>query len=391
MKHHRAFPSYILLSLAVLTLAGCGSEASRQQSAAPPPPTVVVEPAELKDLVNHTDFSGRIEAIDKVQLRARVQGFLKKRGFVEGAEVKKGGLLFEIEPDSYAIAVNQAEANLASAEAAMKLAQQTFDRTSDLAKRNVSSQANLDTARSQLAQAQATVLAQQSNLQTAKLNLSYTKIEAPMDGRVGRTTYSVGNLVGPSSEPLVTIVAQDPMYVTFPVPQSILLAVRKAGLGPDSVSVELRLSDGSVYAQKGTIRFADVQATSSTDSVIVRASIPNPERLLVDQQLISVRVIRKDTESKLVIPQAALVLDQQGSYVLSVDSSNKVGIKRIVIGEQRGPMLIVNSGLSAGNRVIVSGHQKARPGAIVSPISSRDAARQSDGQRSASPEKSKKP
>jgi membrane fusion protein (multidrug efflux system) len=253
------------------------------------------------------------------------------------------------------------------------LAQQTFDRTSDLANRNVTSQANLDTARSGLAQAQATARAQEAALQTAQLNLGYTRIEAPMDGRVGRTAYSVGNLVGPTSEPLVTIVAQDPMYVTFPVPQRILLAVRKAGQGPDSVTVELRLGDGSVYGEKGAIQFAEVQATSSTDSVIVRATIANPKRLLVDQQLVSVRVIRKQPESKLVIPQAALVLDQQGAYVLAVDASNKVGIKRIVAGEQRGPMLVVTSGLAAGDRVIVSGHQKARPGAVVAPTEAQDA------------------
>ncbi len=367
MKHLKALPYLLLVAIGTISLAGCGSEAANPGQPSAPPPSVVVDRVVLKDLVNHNDYTGRIEAIDTVQLRARVQGFLKSRAFTEGAEVKKGELLFEIEDDSYKIAVAQAEANLSSAKAALTLAQQTFDRTKTLEQRNVSSKANLDTARSQLSQAQATVQAQAAALQTHNLNLSYTRIEAPMDGRVGRTAYSVGNLVGPTSEPLVTIVAQDPMYVTFPVPQRVLLAVRKAGRGPDSVTVELRLGDGSVYGEEGTIKFVDVQTTASTDSVTVRASIPNPKRFLVDQQLVNVRVIRKARESKLVIPQAALVLDQQGAYVLAVGAGNRVEIRRIVPGEQSGPLMVVTSGLNAGDRVIVSGHQKARPGELVQP------------------------
>lgn len=327
----------------------------------------MVEKARYEDLNEQVEFTGRIEAIDKVLLRARVQGFLKKRNFEEGAEVHKGQVLFEIEQDTYKIAVAQVEANLANAKAALRLAQETYERTSDLASRNVSSRATLDTARSQLAQAQAGVQAQEAALQAAHLNLSYTQIEAPMEGRVGRTSYSIGNLVGPDSSPLVTIVAQDPMYVTFPVPQKLLLEMRKSGRGPDSVTVELRLADGSVYDQQGEIRFEEVQATASTNSVPVRASIANPKRLLVDQQLVNVRVIRKKPDKKLVISQSALLLDQQGAYVLAVGPENKVELKRIVAGEQRGPLLVVNSGLAVDDRVIVSGHQKVRPGVVVAP------------------------
>ena len=353
---------------ALLLMAGCGPDSSQnKQQAAPPPPSVVVEAAQMRDVTEQRKFTGRIEAVDTVQIRARVQGFLNKRQFKEGEEVKKGQLLFEIEREPFEIAVEQAEANLASAKAALTLAQQTFERTKQLVSRNTASKASLDDAQSALLQKGATVKAREAELRTAKLNLGYTRITAPMDGLVGRTAYSIGNLVGPESNPLVNLVAQDPMYVTFPVPQWVLLEVRKFEDRDNGIFVRLQLADGSVYDQEGRIRFTDAQATSSTDSVTVRASIPNPKRVLVDQQLVQVSVVRKKPVKKLMISQSALLLDQQGPYVLSVGSNKKVGIKRITTGQQRGPLIIVETGLDAGDKVIISGHQKARPGAAVNP------------------------
>ncbi len=351
--------------LAALLLAGCDSDTPAAQGQAPAPPAVIVEPVQLKDVTEERTFTGRIEAIEKVQIRARVQGFLKKRNFEEGAEITKGQLLFEIERDPYEVAVAQADATLANAKAALVLARQTYDRTSALAKSNTASRAALDTAQTQLSQAEAAVQAQQAALKSAQLNLGYTRITAPIDGRVGRATYSVGNLVSIDSNPLVTLVAQDPMYVTFPVPQWLLLEVRKEGIDPDSVFVRLRLADDTLYDQEGQIRFADVESTSSTDSVMVRASIPNPQRLLVDQQLVTVMVVTKQPERRLVVSQSAILLDQQGPYVLGVDAESKVAIRRIVVGEQRGPLIVVKSGLAEGDSVIVSGHQKVRPGIVV--------------------------
>ena len=378
----RAFPRRLagLAGLfAVMLVAACGSPAPQDQKKAPPPPSVVVEAARMKDLSEERSFTGRIEAIDKVQLRARVQGFLKARDFAEGTEVKKGQLLFEIEPDTFQIVVAQAEASLASAQAGLTLAQQTFDRTKQLVSQNAQSQATLDSANASLMQAKATVEGQQAALRAARLNLSYTRIEAPMDGRVGRAAYSVGNLVGPSSDPLVTLVAQDPVYVTFPVPQEMLLEVKKAGIRADSLVVKIKLADGSIYGHDGRIRFADVQATASTDAVMVRATMPNPDRLLVDQELVNVLVITKKAKPKLVISQSALLLDQQGPYVLAVGPDNKVAIKRITTGEQRGPLIVVNSGLEAGEKVIVSGHQKVRPGMAVSSEMAADASPKAGG------------
>lgn len=362
--------------LGALLLSACGGDGAPKQASGPPP-SVVTEPVALQDLAEERSFTGRVEAIDKVQIRARVQGYLKARHFEEGAEVKTGDLLFEIEPEPFELAVQQATANLASAQAGLTLAQQTFERTEELSDRGTTSKANLDAARSQLLQAQASVKARETDLQTAKVNLGYTRIAAPMDGRVGRSAYSVGNLVGPDSGTLALLVKQDPVYVTFPVPYWLLLQVRKAGQAADSVYIKLRLADGSFFEPEGQIAFVDVQATSTTDSVTVRATIPNPKRLLIDQQLVNVFVIRRQPERKMVVSQSALLLDQQGTYVLAVDKENKVAIKRITTGEQRGPMIVVENGLAVGDQVIVSGHQKARPGAVVSP--------QSSGQGAAAP------
>lgn len=352
--------------LVTLTLVGCGPDSS-QNPQQMPPPSVMVESARMQDMTQQRTFTGRIEAIDTVQVRARVQGYLNKREFEEGAEVKKGQLLFEIERDSFEIAVREAEANLASAKAARTLAQKTFNRNNKLVKQNSLSKAALDDAQSALLQAKATIQVREAELSNAKLNLGYTQITAPMDGRVGRAAYSVGNLVGPDSNSLISLVAQDPMYVSFPLPQWLLVEVRKAGRGTDAVYVELQLPDGSTYDQQGEIRFAEVQGNSTTDSVTVRASIPNPDRLLIDQQLVQVSVVRKEPEEKLVISQSALLLDQQGTYVLAVGDDDMVKIKRITTSEQSGPLIVVESGLTVEDRVIISGHQKARPGAKVAP------------------------
>lgn len=350
----------------MFALAACDQDTPGAQQPAPPP-TVIVEKARMEDLASAATFTGRVEAIDTVQIRARVSGFLKGRYFQEGHEVKKGDLLFEIEREPFEIALAQAEANLASAKASLMFAKQTYDRAVQLEQRKVTSKANLDDASAKLQEAEAAIKAREADVEKAKLDLSYTRITAPMDGLIGRAAYSTGAYLTATSNPLATLVRQDPIYVTFPVPQRLLLDVRKRGQKNQNAYVELILPDGSTYDQKGEIKFADVQATSSTDSVLIRASVPNPKRLLVDRQIVDVRVVSKQPEPMLVISQSAMLLDQQGAYVLVVGDDNKVAVKRIVTGEQRGSLIVVEKGLSAGERVIVSGHQKARPGTPVSP------------------------
>jgi membrane fusion protein, multidrug efflux system len=356
-------------------LSGCGQESTSRQAVAPPP-TVVVEKAAMQDLASAETFTGRVEAIDTVQIRARVSGFLKARHFTEGSMVERDSLLFEIEPELFEIALAQANANLANAQAALTLARQTYDRNQELVSRNVTSQARLDDARAALEQAQAAIKARQADVEKAKLDLSYTRITAPMGGLIGRAAFSSGAYLTAQSNPLATLVRHDPIYLTFPVPQRLLVEVRKEGVAADGVYVEAVLSDGTTYAHKGQIKFVDVQATSSTDSVLVRATMPNPDQLLVDRQIVEVRVVRNAPQSRLVISQSALLLDQQGAFVLAVTPENKVAMKRIRTGEQSGPSIVVEDGLAVGDQVIVSGHQKARPGEVVAPQSAQSGAQE---------------
>lgn len=339
---------------------------------ASPLPSVIVETIEESDVSATRTFTGRIEAMEKVGLRARVDGFLLPRKFEEGALVKTGDVLFEIDASSYQVNVALAEANLANAEAARALAQITLDRQQELANRNSGaiSKQQIDQSSANLKQADAVVKARQSDLATSKLLLGYTQISAPFDGKAGRAAYSTGEYVGPNSQPLVSIVRQDPVYVSFPLPQAVLLESRKDGNDKSDYVVQITLADGSVYPEKGEIEFADVSASTSTDSVIVRAKIANPKSYLIDQQIVQVAVVSRKSEKVLLLPQSALLLDQQGSFTLTVAPDGKVGIARVKLGAQRDSAMIVQSGLKAGDRVVVSGHQKARPGQMVSAVES---------------------
>jgi len=339
--------------------------AAAQAPKGPPPPSVIVDVARERDVSQQQTYTGRIEAIDKVAIRARISGFLKSRGFEEGAEVAKDHVLFEIEKEPFEAALALAEANLANAQAALILAQATFDRATPLAERGTASQATLDDARSKLSQAQATLKAQEANVVKARIDLSYTVIRAPMHGATGRAAYALGEYVSPTSNPLVTLVRQDPMYVAFPVPQRDLLQVRREGRNADSVLVRLRLPDGSTYGHDGTIRFAEVVGNPGTDTVTIRAQVPNPERLLVDQQIVGVTVVAKKPERKLVVSQAALMLDQKGASVLVVTKERKIENRRVEVGEPLGPDIVVSKGLAEGEEVVIDGHQKVRPGVAV--------------------------
>lgn len=363
-------PAFALASVLATTAQ---VDAQAPKGAAPPPPSVIVDVARLRDVSQQQSYTGRIESIDKVAIRARIAGFLKSRGFEEGGEVKEGQMLFEIEKEPYEAALALAEANLANAQAALQLAQATFDRATPLAERGTASQATLDDARSKLFQAQANLKAQNANLTKARIDLSYTVIRAPMPGAAGRATYALGEYVNPTtSNPLVTLVRLDPVYVTFPIPQRDLLQVRRERRGADSVIVHLRLPDGSTYAHDGQVKFTEVVGNPGTDTVLIRAKVPNPERLLVDQQIVGVTVVAKQPERKLVVSQSALMLDQKGASALVVNKDNKVEARRIEVGEQLGPDIVVVKGLAEGERVVVDGHQKARQGIVVDPHQTGD-------------------
>lgn len=360
----RALPAFGL----AMTLSACGDSQKPAQAPAPPPPAVTVVKVAAEEIRPTVSFSGRVAAQDKVDLRARVDGFLEWREFREGADVKEGELLFAIEKGLYVAAVEQAKGALAKAEAAEKLAQLEVDRQTELFQKNVTAKATLDIAIARLGEAHGEVLSQRAALQRDMLNLTYTDIKAPIPGRIGRAAVSVGNYVSPSSGTLATIVRQDPITVTFPVTQRGMLEVRKqqgAPANPADHVIFVQLADGKRYDKSGRINFLDVTVNQGTDTVLVRAVFPNPDRVLVDGALVTVTAETGKGERVILIPQQALQLDQSGTFVLVVDKDSKVQVRRVELGAALPPRIIVNKGLEAGEFVVTEGVQRVRPGQVV--------------------------
>jgi len=362
----RAVASFAIALMA----AACGGEGAKPVTAGPPPAVTVVKVV-AEEVKPTASFTGRVEAINKVDLRARVDGFLEKRLFTEGSTVKEGDLLFVIEKGLYQAAVDEAKAGVEKAEATLQLADLEVERQTDLFKRNVAAKAKLEEVTAKQGEARGALLAEKAALEKAQLQLSYTDIRAPITGRIGRATISVGNFVGPSSGPLATIVSQDPIYVSFPVTQREILEFRKEYGGRPAADAEqaiyLRLADGSRYPEPGKIDFLDVKVNPGTDTVQVRAVFPNPDRILVDGQLVAVVAETRKGESALMVPSQALQLDQTGPFVLVVDKDNKVEVRRVELGDSRGTRIVVRKGLAAGELVITEGIQKVRPGQVVQP------------------------
>ncbi|MBV9220659.1 MAG: efflux RND transporter periplasmic adaptor subunit [Methylobacteriaceae bacterium] len=349
-------------------LAACNQQ-SQSQAQAPPPPAVGTQPAQMKGVSRSYSFVGRIKAIDVVQLRARVEGFLEKVLFTEGQDVKAGDLLYQIEKVQFQAQVDQAKANLASANAKEVNAQLAFNRAAELVKTLAGTQATVDQTRANLDSAKADIMQNQATLTQAQVNLGYTDITAPIDGRIGRTAYTQGNLVNPSSGVLATIVSQDPIYVLFPVSVRQLNEIRQARKQEDGrlikIDIYVRLPSGQEYGHAGTWNYTDPQVDQTTDTLIMRATLPNPERQLVDGQFVTVEIRERKEQQRLVVPQAAVQVDQAGSYVLVVDNDHKVQLKRIKTGESQDTDVVVESGLNEGEQVIVDGVQKVRPGQAV--------------------------
>jgi len=359
----------LLLAIGLTTsfLTAC----DERKPAAPPAakPAVGVHPASLKGVQRSFEFVGRIKAVETVQIRARVEGFLEKVLFREGQDVKAGDLLYQIEKVQFAAQVDQARANVASAEAELTNARLQYARQSQLARDQFSPQSQVDQWKATLDSNQAKVLQMQAALKQAQVNLDYTDVRSPISGRIGRTSYTLGNLVNPQSGVLATIVSQDPIYVQFPVSvrelETIREARRKEGGELAKIEIRVRLPNGAEYPERGVWNLTDPQVDQQTDTLIMRATIANPERRLIDGQFVTATIRERQEEPRLVVPQAAVQIDQSGSYVLVVDGRHKIEQRRVETGENQNTDVVVTSGLHEGDNVVVDGIQKVRPGQVV--------------------------
>jgi membrane fusion protein, multidrug efflux system len=364
----------LLLGVSLLSQPGWA-----QMGPGGPPPAVGVVEARRQPVTESSEFIGRVEAINRVELRARVTGFLEERLFQEGTEVDEGAVLFRLERAPFEAQLDQAKANVASAEAQLTNARISLARARELRTTGTGTQVALDNAQAQERTSAATLLGAQAAVRVAEINLAYTVISAPFAGAIGRSTFTPGNVVSPSSESLATIVSQDPMRIAFTIPQRTAMELRaryEGRGGTAAVVVRIRQADGSAYPLPGRVDFIDTQIGRDTDSILVRASIPNPirdgmqrndigARQLIDGQFVTVLLEGAEPVMAVTIPRAAVAQDQAGFFVFIVDGEGRAQRRNITLGRSTAETAVVESGIAAGDRVISEGIQRVRPGQPV--------------------------
>jgi len=354
----------ITLVFPALALAAAGGSAA-------PPPTVEVAPVTEADIVPVTEYVGHVEAIQAVDLRARVEGFLKEVRFKEGDFVHTGDVLYIIEQDAYQAQVQASQAKREEAEAELKRASSHLKRLRAARPESVPA-TDLDNAEAAEQMAKAQLSAAEADLTISELNLGYTTIKAPISGRIGRTNYTKGNLVNPASGVLARIVQTDPIRVVYSISENDLVAIQKAMADADKthnrlLAPQLRLADGGLFTGTGSVSFVDNQVDPATGTIAVRAEFGNPDGLLIPDQYVTVLAKAKSPQLKPIVPQAAVLIGKEGHYVLTVD--NGIAATRpITIGPVVGNGWAVESGLKAGEKIIVSGIQKVRPGMPVTAV-----------------------
>lgn len=362
------------LAFAYLAVIGCGDNSTNKQSdKSAPLPSVVVTTVSSETINPSRRFIGRTEAVEDVQIKARVSGYLLSMNFAEGQDVQKGDLLFEIDPKPYQAEVSRLSAEVSRQQASLTNAKRNFRRGNELIEKGFISAMEMDDLISRRDQAKASLESSEAALETAKLNLSYTKIVAPISGRIGRKSLSIGDLVSPESGVLVTIVTVDPMYVTFDVSEKLVAAENQKNRSSADTAEALRvpsieLPNGEMYPHKGKFDFIDNRVDPATGTVKVRAVFPNEKGLLIPGQYVTAVVTASEAQNAILIPQAAVSEDQQGYFVMVVDDKNTVQVRRVEMGDRVEVSWVVDKGLSEGDKVIVEGLQKVKKGQQVNPV-----------------------
>ncbi|MDP1864931.1 efflux RND transporter periplasmic adaptor subunit [Bradyrhizobium sp.] len=356
---------------AFVVLSGCEQNAF----VPPPPPKVEVELPTQRAITRYLEATGTTAPIKNVDLVARVQGFLQSINYKDGAEVKAGTTLFTIEPETYKLKLEQAQAAEAGAQASVKQTEADFKRQSDLVQRQVVSQATMDNSTSARDNAQANLQQAQVNTKIAQVNYGYTNVTAPFDGIVTSHLVSVGELVGVSSPTqLATIVSLDPLYVNFNVNERDVLWIRdearRRGVTVNEIRqlpVEIGLQTEEGYPHKGKLDYVSPMVNQSTGTLAVRGVLPNADRVLLPGYFVRVRVPFEEQKAALLVPDAALGSDQAGRYVLVVNSDNIVEQRKVMSGPLEGNLRVIESGLKPDDRVVTAGLLRAIPGQKVDP------------------------
>ena len=358
---------------------GIVATAQAQQGQAGPPAVGVIEAAK-RPITESNEFLGRIEAVNRVAVVARVTAFLDKRVFVEGTEIKTGDLLYRLQRGPFEADLKSKQAQVAQLQATLVNAKLTTDRARTLLGGPAGQQSTYDAALANQQSLEAQVQAAQAQVDLSQINLDYTEIRSPIDGMIGRTAVTEGNVVTPSSGVLTTIVSQDPMYVTFPVSvrEALTLRDRYSTLGGfKAVVIRVRLPDSRLYDQVGQLNFVNNTIAQNTDTITLRGTIPNPPlpnlsprltlRELTDNEFVTVLLEGVRPVEVLAIPRSAVLSDQQGEYVYVLGTDDKAEQRRIKLGQSTSTIAAVTNGLSIGEKVIVEGLQKVRPGEPVAP------------------------
>jgi RND family efflux transporter MFP subunit len=359
------------VALALVVLAGC----EQNTFVEPPPAKVDVALPAQRAITRYLEATGNTAPIKSVDLVARVQGFLQSIDYRDGSFVKEGTTLFTIEPETYKLKLEQAQAAEAGAQASLKQAEADFKRQSDLVARQAVSQATLDTSTSTRDNAQANLQQAQVNTRIAEVNYGYTKVVAPFDGIVSAHLVSVGELVGAASPTqLATIVALDPVYVNFTVNEQQVLrvraeAARRGLIGTDlkQFPIEVGLQTESGYPHRGNLDYAAPTVNQSTGTLAVRGVVPNSDRLLLPGYFVRVRVPIEEQQNALLVPNVALGSDQGGRYLLVVTSENVVEQRKVQVGPLEGELRVIESGLKPDDKVVTAGLLRVIPGQKVDP------------------------
>jgi RND family efflux transporter MFP subunit len=372
----RSKQTIILLITVLLStiFMGCGEQ---NEYVEPPAPEVTVSKPLAQNVIDYLEFTGTTRAVTEIDIQARVEGFLESVHFEDGDFIKKGALLFVIDPKPYKAEVDNARGRLGRHQAQLERAEKEYQRNLTLFKQNASSEANVVKWKSEVEESKAAVVSAQAALDKARLDLGYCTIRSPISGRISRKQVDVGNLVGAGEKTRLTTVRQwTPMYAYFSINERDLLRVMKMARAegitadnPDKIILELALANETGFPHKGHMDFADSTVDPATGTVELRGIFPNsgPPFFLVPGMFVRVRMPIAERENALLVSERALGLDQGGRYLLVVGNENKVEQRHIKIGALRDGMRVIEDGLKAEDLVVVKGIQRAIPGAKVTP------------------------